>query len=117
MDTQPRLHLSALDSFRSFPGGDRIARSAVHVYRTNTPLQLDKLRAAVDANDRSEVRRMAHTLKSSSAMLGAARLAHGLRDLEKSASELPAETLRLFAQRIDEEFLAVSTLLEEQVNA
>ena len=117
MDTQPRLHVSALDSFRSFPGGDRIAKTAIHVYRTNTPLQLDQLRAAVDANDRGEVRRMAHSLKSSSAMLGAARLAHGLRDLEKSATELPADILRLFAQRIDEEFLAVSTLLEEQLNA
>ena len=87
------LDLNALESIRTFPGGTRILTESIAAYRRSAPQQLASMRAAVSADNRESVRRIAHTLKSSSAMLGMGRLAAILRQMEQQSPELSAEAL------------------------
>ena len=82
------LDLNALESIRSFPGGTRILTDSIGAYRRTAPVQLNSLRLAITADNRDEVRRVAHTLKSSSSMLGMANLAALLKTIEQQCTEL-----------------------------
>jgi two-component system sensor histidine kinase/response regulator len=80
------LDVSALESIRAISGGARVLAESIRVYRRNAPLQLRSLREAVTAGNRKDVHRLAHTLKSSSAMLGMTQLARLLRQIEQEAA-------------------------------
>jgi HPt (histidine-containing phosphotransfer) domain-containing protein len=64
--------------------GDDIAfvRELVETYLADTPAQLDAMTTAVEADDADGLVRPAHTLKSSSATVGAMRLSSVARELE-----------------------------------
>jgi HPt (histidine-containing phosphotransfer) domain-containing protein len=57
-------------------------RELVETYLAETPEQLEAITAAIDADDADALVRPAHTLKSSSATLGAMRLSALARELE-----------------------------------
>lgn len=57
-------------------------RELVETYLADTPAQVDAISAAVEADDAAGLVRPAHTLKSSSATVGAMRLSSVARDLE-----------------------------------
>jgi histidine phosphotransfer protein HptB len=57
-------------------------RELVETYLADTPVQLDAMTAAMVADDAAGLVRPAHTVKSSSASLGAMRLSMHARDLE-----------------------------------
>ena len=57
-------------------------RELVETYLADTPAQVDAISAAVEADDPDGLVRPAHTLKSSSATVGAMRLSSVARDLE-----------------------------------
>ncbi|MGH9157792.1 MAG: Hpt domain-containing protein [Acidimicrobiales bacterium] len=59
------------------------------LYLADAPVQLDSARAGVAAGDPEQVARAAHTLKSTSAMLGAAALSAVCQDLEERARHQP----------------------------
>ena len=84
--------------------GDDIGfvRELVETYLADTPVQLDAMAAAVEADDAAALVRPAHTVKSSSASLGAMRLSMRARDLEAAgrSGELgPADRAGLEASR------------------
>ena len=54
----------------------------VETYLADTPVQLDAMTTAVEADDAEALVRPAHTLKSSSATVGAMRLSSVARELE-----------------------------------
>lgn len=64
--------------------GDDIGfvRELVETYLADTPAQLEAMTAAVEADDAAALVRPAHTLKSSSATVGAMRLSSMARELE-----------------------------------
>jgi two-component system, sensor histidine kinase and response regulator len=64
--------------------GDDIGfvRELVDTYLADTPTQLEAMTVAVDADDADALVRPAHTLKSSSATVGAMRLSAVARELE-----------------------------------
>lgn len=64
--------------------GDDIGfvRELVETYLADTPAQLEAMTAAVQADDAAALVRPAHTLKSSSATVGAMRLSSVARELE-----------------------------------
>jgi HPt (histidine-containing phosphotransfer) domain-containing protein len=64
--------------------GDDIAfvRELVETYLADTPTQLEAMTAAVESDDAEALVRPAHTLKSSSATVGAMRLSSVARELE-----------------------------------
>ena len=64
--------------------GDDIAfvRELIETYLGDTPQQFEAMTVAVEADDAAGLVRPAHTLKSSSATVGATRLSSLARDLE-----------------------------------
>jgi HPt (histidine-containing phosphotransfer) domain-containing protein len=64
--------------------GDDIGfvRELVETYLSDAPAQLEAMTAAVEADDADALVRPAHTLKSSSATVGAMRLSSVARELE-----------------------------------
>jgi HPt (histidine-containing phosphotransfer) domain-containing protein len=64
--------------------GDDIGfvRELIQTYLADTPQQLEAMTVAVEAEDAAALVRPAHTLKSSSATVGATRLSSLARDLE-----------------------------------
>ena len=68
-------------------GGDRaFLAELVETYRADCPRLLAELRAAVAAGDAPAARRAAHTLKSTSASMGALGLAAQCREIEAAAA-------------------------------
>lgn len=79
----PLLDESVLAELLASTGDDvAFVRDLLETYLSETPEQLDAIRAAVAANDAAALVRPAHTLKSSSATLGAMRLSAAGRELE-----------------------------------
>ena len=57
-------------------------RELIETYLADTPAQLEAMTAAVEVDDAAALVRPAHTLKSSSATVGASRLSSVARELE-----------------------------------
>jgi two-component system sensor histidine kinase/response regulator len=115
VDAAPRLRAidpGALDSIRALNpvDGDGLVRRVVRAYLDDTPRLLTALRDAVGQGDERARAAIAHSLKSSSANVGAEALARLCRQIEAAAA--PATLARL-AQACQDEFTAVhDTLIE-----
>jgi signal transduction histidine kinase/DNA-binding response OmpR family regulator len=83
------LDPSALAAIRSLPGsdGEALLDRVVSAYLDHSPSLLRALRAALDQGSARELGRAAHALKSSSANVGAHRLAGLARELERQVRE------------------------------
>jgi HPt (histidine-containing phosphotransfer) domain-containing protein len=80
---QPLLDKAALDDLTSSVGGDSaFVTELIEAYLGDAPAQIAQIHAGVEAGDPASVVRPAHTLKSSSATVGAQRLAATARRLE-----------------------------------
>jgi two-component system, sensor histidine kinase and response regulator len=80
---EPILDESVLAELLATTGDDpAFVRELVQTYLGEAPGQLDGIAAAVGGSDAAALVRPAHTLKSSSATLGAARLSAVARRLE-----------------------------------
>jgi HPt (histidine-containing phosphotransfer) domain-containing protein len=79
----PILDEGVLTELRESTGGDiGFVRELIETYLADTPVQLDAMTAAVEADNAEALVRPAHTLKSSSATVGAMRLSSVARELE-----------------------------------
>ncbi len=79
----PVLDEAVLDELLATTGDDRtFVEELVHTYLADAPALLEGITAAIGADDAAALVRPAHTLKSSSATVGAARLAGVARELE-----------------------------------
>lgn len=77
------LDEAVLDELRASVEGDRdFVVELIEAYLTDGAAHIEAIGAAVDASDADALVRPAHTLKSSSATLGAARIAMTARELE-----------------------------------
>lgn len=65
------------------PGQPSMLRKIIGLYIESAPAQIERMRDAVAAGDSEALRQAAHTLKSSSANLGATRLADLCKELEQ----------------------------------
>jgi HPt (histidine-containing phosphotransfer) domain-containing protein len=81
-------------------GGDReFLGELVGTYLADSPVQFTALRAAVAMGDAAAARRAAHSLKSTSASMGARRLSAMCREIEAACA---AEQLAGLGAAIDE---------------
>ena len=79
----PILDEGVLTELTETTGGDiGFVRELVETYLAETPAQLEAMTAALEADDADALVRPAHTLKSSSATVGAMRLSSVARELE-----------------------------------
>ena len=84
--TGPAIDRATLDRLLDITGGDiEFLDELVDTYLEDGRAQVAALQGAVAAKATEDLVRPAHTLKSSSASVGALRLAEACRDLEASA--------------------------------
>ncbi|RZT11417.1 Signal transduction histidine kinase [Duganella sp. CF402] len=79
------INHQALDNIRalSATNGDALLERVVHAFLHDTPAQLQALQRAIAAGDAEQVRKAAHSLKSSAANVGAEALAARSKELEQ----------------------------------
>ena len=79
---------SALDSIKALqrPGKPDILGKIINMYLEKTPSLISDIEDGIAANDAAKVKMAAHTLKSSSAYLGATTLADLCNKLEYKAA-------------------------------
>ena len=108
---------AVLDKIRALErnGAPALVAQLVRLYLRDTPTLVEQMRQAVDSRDCAALRAAAHTLKSSSANVGAMKL-HGLcRELEARAREHQVPDARERVAAIDEEFMAARTILRQEL--
>ncbi|GAB3442585.1 response regulator [Massilia solisilvae] len=78
------INRAALDNIRALSkdGGDALVQKVIAAYVDDAPQHLRTLRRAIDVHDPASVRKVAHSLKSASANVGAQKLAQLCKDLE-----------------------------------
>ena len=87
-DLPELIDLGIVDELRDSVGGDEaFVKELVGAYLAESPGHLEAIAAAAEAGDAAAVVRPAHTLKSSSAAVGAVRLAAVSKRLEFAARE------------------------------
>jgi CheY-like chemotaxis protein/HPt (histidine-containing phosphotransfer) domain-containing protein len=109
------LDPAALDALRRYPrgpGGAALLARAGEAYLRDAPTKIQALRASLAIMDRAGVRRLAHTLKSSSAMFGAATLAELCQGLETGAPALTAADGEQRLAAVEREYARVEQALQ-----
>jgi HPt (histidine-containing phosphotransfer) domain-containing protein len=115
IDDAPVLDRTVVDELRDSVGGDEeFISDLVSTYVNEGSGHFAAMQAAVDANDAAAIVRPAHTLKSSSAALGAMRLSAIARDIEMAGREGAADGLK---ERVREARQTWDDTLEEMAGA
>ena len=115
------LDSSALSNIASLNrgGSSENVDEIIKIYLDITPKYLADLRSAINASDVLSTERTAHKLKSSSATLGAMKLAAQCRDLEHLAHEKTLDYALLHLSQIESSFEKIrgifSASIESQV--
>jgi signal transduction histidine kinase/CheY-like chemotaxis protein/HPt (histidine-containing phosphotransfer) domain-containing protein len=87
--------------------GDALVEKVIAAYVDDTPQQLKVLRRAIDGMDTDNVRRIAHTLKSASANVGAETLAALCKEMEHLGRAATTEGADEILSDMEQEFQAV----------
>jgi two-component system sensor histidine kinase/response regulator len=109
-----RLDANVLASLRTLRGpkaGSLLAR-VVRIYLEDAPTQLEAARAALESRDAPSLRRAVHTLRSSSANVGASCLSELCRQLEVDMMDGWRADAHERLDQIDAEFTGVREALE-----
>ncbi|RZA20206.1 MAG: response regulator, partial [Lysobacteraceae bacterium] len=106
----PVLNASVLDDLREVLGSE--VDKIVALYLEDAPRLIAQLERAVVGNDPIALRVAAHTLKSSSANVGATSLSDAARDLEHGARDGTLAKPEILVARIVGEFAQVRTALQ-----
>ena len=108
------LNLQALDNIRALSAGasgEALLERVIHAFTSDTPRQLASLRAAVEAQDTEALRKVAHSLKSSSANVGFDALAQLCKEMEKLGRAGSTDGAPALLQAMEQQFLAARTAL------
>jgi HPt (histidine-containing phosphotransfer) domain-containing protein len=114
---QPPLDVKFLDAIGSLtPGGDDpLLEKVVRLFFNNSPALLSEIHNASARGDKDAVRRAAHTLKSTSANLGAGPLAELCRKLETQCRMDHPGDMDPLIMEIEGEYARVLRALEEEL--
>lgn len=114
------LEVKALQTLRDMLGEDisnSILVEVIDIYLEEAPKQLQALREAVETNDLATLKAMAHTLKPTSATLGAIALSKLCRELEAMVqAQDTKEVLTLKVQQVLLEYERVKIALQAERN-
>jgi HPt (histidine-containing phosphotransfer) domain-containing protein len=97
-------------------GEQKILDEVISIYLENSPEYLKAIRDGINGNDAEKVHRAAHSLKSSSAMLGAKRLSALCREMEiKGKNNSFENALELYSQ-IEAEYENAQEALKREMH-
>ena len=120
IDANDAINRHALDNIRALSrdSGDALVQKVIMAYVDDTPLQLQTLRSAIAALDPARLRKVAHSLKSASANVGADSLAQMCREMERLGRTDTTEGASSILRDMEHEFQAVrdslSALMEKE---
>jgi CheY-like chemotaxis protein len=112
-DVLDRQVLGQLGALRTNGKPELLART-INLYLAESPKLIQKLRSAASANDAPEIVRSAHSLKSSSANVGATVLSRYCGDIEASARRADTEEARKIFSKIEAEHGRVHSALSAE---
>ncbi len=119
-ETGPVIDVASLEAIAGLrtAGGEDLMRNVIQIYLSHSLGLMQKLDEAVAADDRKAIMETAHTLKSSSAQLGAGRLAAVLQRIEvmgrNGETDLASRTLFNVRQEYEEARAALEAFLQEK---
>ena len=96
-------------------GKPELLARVINLYLTESPKLLRKLKQAAGASNAAEMANSAHSLKSSSANVGARTLSRYCADLETSARRADTEEARRLVAKVESEHGSVQTALAAEV--
>jgi two-component system sensor histidine kinase/response regulator len=111
----------ALDNIRALSQerGDALVQKVIAAYVDDTPQHLNTLRDAIAGLDTASVRKVAHSLKSASANVGAQQLAQLCKEMEHLGRADTTEGADVILTDMEQEFQAVrhslSAILEKEM--
>jgi HPt (histidine-containing phosphotransfer) domain-containing protein len=108
-----RQVLGQLGALRTNGKPDLLART-INLYLSESPKLMQKLKQAAAANDAPEIVRSAHSLKSSSANVGATVLSRYCGDIEASARRADTEEARRIFAELEAEHGRVQSALSAE---
>ena len=89
------------------PGRPNVVLKVVSLYLKNAPLLVEELHQGITGNDAKQIRMAAHSLKSSSANLGARELAEQCQQIERLAKDENLATMPECLDRLENLFAEV----------
>lgn len=95
-------------------GDETIAGQLVDAFLDETPRLIEQLWRAAQAADRPHLRRLAHTLKATSATFGAFTLSQQFGSLERLSLSGPIEAIQVQAGAAQEQYASVRKALEAE---
>ena len=110
------LNLQALDHIRALSGGaggggEALLERVISAFAGDTPRQLARLRGAIDTHDTEAMRKVAHSLKSGSANVGANALSQLCKEMEKLGRAGSTDGAAVLLQAMEQQFLAARNAL------
>lgn len=107
----PTTDPSALDRLKRF-GGGKLLGEMIALFLETAPERIAAARAGVDAADAEAVEMALHSLKSSSAQLGAMRMQRLSEQGEQLARARTLDIVSFIVQDIEEEFPRIQSWLD-----
>jgi HPt (histidine-containing phosphotransfer) domain-containing protein len=109
---------SVLASLRELQdvGDPDIVAEVGGLFIKHSPDKVNAIMQSVENGDAKGLHMAAHSLKSSSAYVGAMRLSALAKELELMGRSNSLEGAKELAQRLKTEFMLVTTVLEEEIN-
>ena len=98
-------------------GEPDILAKIIHAYLSSSEAIIMQLREALALNDLEALRNAAHSLKSSSANLGATKLTEICSRLELNCRKNSLENASTLVSAIESEFLQVKATLNQEISA
>jgi CheY-like chemotaxis protein/HPt (histidine-containing phosphotransfer) domain-containing protein len=96
-------------------GKPELLARAINLYLVESPKLMQKLKLAAGAGDAPEIARAAHSLKSSSANMGATAFSRYCADIEAAANRADVEEARKMFGKIEAEHARVQSALATEV--
>ncbi len=112
----PSLDADVLATLKALPDGERRVERILATYLTSSAQLVAQLRDAVPNHRGTAIRQAAHTLKSSSANVGARRLAQLCGTLETAADDDVTPYMEQLVAQIDDEYPVVCDALTGMLN-
>ena len=114
----PSIDPRAWDSIRSLqrPGQPEMLCKVIDKYLTSSRRLIDAMREAVPQRDAEALHHTAHSLKSSSATVGALRLAALCKDMETMGRTNALEGVSTVWRKFEAEYNLVQYILKDELN-